>query len=44
MATVTIAPEILDKLFNDDVERYELVGGELKAKPVVSISQNLIMG
>ncbi len=43
MATLTVAPEILDKLFNSDVERYELVDGELQAKPMVSIFHSLIM-
>jgi Uma2 family endonuclease len=44
MATVTVSPDILDKLFNDDVERYELVDGALIAKPMVSIFHSLIMG
>ena len=44
MATLTVAPEILDKLFNGDVERYELVDGALQAKPMVSIFHSLIMG
>jgi hypothetical protein len=33
MATTTVAPETLDKLFGDGVERYELVDGELQANP-----------
>ena len=43
MATATVSPEIFDKLFNDDVERYELVDGELLATPMVSIFHSLIM-
>ena len=43
MATATIAPEILDRLFNDPVERYELVNGELQPKPMVSIYHSLLM-
>ena len=33
----------LDKLLNNDVERYELINGELQAKPAVSILQSLAM-
>ena len=44
MTTAAVSPEIFDKLFNDDVERYELVDGELQAKPMVSIFHSLIMG
>ncbi len=44
MATLTVAPKILDKLFNGDFERYELVDGALQAKPMVSIFHSLIMG
>lgn len=42
--TTTVAPQILEKLFKDDSpERYELIGGELQAKPMVSIFHSLIM-
>ena len=43
MATTTVAPEILDRLFNDDLHRYELVDGELQSKPMVSIYHSLLM-
>lgn len=43
MATTTVAPEILDTLFSDDLERYELVDGVLCAKPMVSIFHALVL-
>jgi len=43
MATVTVASEILDKLFYDEVHRYELVDGELRPKPMVSIYHSAMM-
>jgi Uma2 family endonuclease len=43
MATTTVAPEILDKLFGNGIERYELVDGELQAKPMVSIARGLMI-
>ena len=41
--TTTVAPEVLDKLFGDGVERYELVDGQLQAKPMVSIAHGLMI-
>lgn len=43
MASTTVAPEIFDKLFTEEVQRYELVNGELRAKPMVSIFHGLLM-
>jgi Uma2 family endonuclease len=40
----TVAPQILEKLFSDNApERFELINGELQAKPMVSISHSLMM-
>jgi Uma2 family endonuclease len=43
MASTTVAPEIFDKLFTEELQRYELVNGELRAKPMVSIFHGLLM-
>ncbi len=43
MAT-SIAPQIFDKLFSDNhSERFELLNGELQAKPMVSIFHSIMM-
>jgi len=43
MAT-TVAPQILERLFgNDTSERFELIDGELRAKPMVSIFHSMMM-
>ena len=43
MAT-TVASQILEQLFGDDTpERYELINGELQAKPMVSVLHSLVM-
>ena len=40
----TVAPEIFEKLFSDNAsERFELVEGELREKPMVSIFHSLMM-
>jgi Uma2 family endonuclease len=42
--TTTVAPQILEKLFsNDTPKRYELIDGELQAKPMVIIFHSLTM-
>ncbi len=43
MATTTVAPEVLDKLFSRADERYELVDGVLQAKPMVTIYHGLMI-
>ena len=43
MASTTVAPETLDLLFHDELHRYELVDGELRSKPMVSILHSLLM-
>jgi hypothetical protein len=43
MASTTVAPEILDKLFNEELHRYELVDGGLRSKPMVSIFHGLLL-
>jgi Uma2 family endonuclease len=43
MAT-TVAPQIFESLFSDDAsERFELIDGELRAKPMVSIFHSAMM-
>jgi Uma2 family endonuclease len=43
VATTAVSPEILERLFGDTDERYELVNGELIGKPMVSIYHNPLM-
>jgi Uma2 family endonuclease len=43
MTSATVAPEILDQLFYDELHRYELVDGVLEEKPMVSIYHSLLM-
>ncbi len=42
--TTTIAPQIFERLFSDNApERFELIDGELQAKPMVSIFHSMTM-